>query len=504
VAAQSSDSTPSRATQPHKSKPTKSRAHPKPSRPKPKKTTKGTVKRPPTHTESTVDDFLTPDSSSSFGAGAESKRTRPGDAARKGVGGTTSVPADIDAPLSGAESPPVTNTGTETTDASANASATSAPDAKPPAEGASEAPPPPSPSPLKLALFADAYGAWQSSGPGTLATRSGHRAFSGQGATLRAENGFSLAFVGFDAAYDSGKVGAVLNLRFGEGAQIYHHHSAAESDFTFGVDHLTQAYALWRPVPQLELDLGMFMTPFGAEVLESWKNENYTRGALFFYAQPAWHTGLKAKWDLASAFSLVFLVADGTNNLSETQQGSGLDQTPNVGLQAIYTPNEELAFSLGGLYAPRSRGSADEGFDEFADFVATLKFGGFSASANADFILTHGGAPDGGDRHFLGASVIPAYHFSPSFGLAVRGEYLRDDANFGDSNRWWLITTTLTADYTPIPDVPNLILRWDNRWERSNQNVFGHDSRGTADLSDDLYTNIWFESVIGVVVTSAP
>ena len=85
-----------------------------------------------------------------------------------------------------------------------------------------------------------------------------------------------------------------------------------------------------------------------------------------------------------------------------------------------------------------------------------------------------------------------------------RGEYLRDDANFGGSNQWKLGTATLTADYKPLPNLPNLIVRWDNRWEKSNQHIFGADAKGTADTADDIYTNAWFESVIGVVVTTAP
>ncbi|MEY4551335.1 MAG: hypothetical protein RL685_7530, partial [Pseudomonadota bacterium] len=147
-------------------------------------------------------------------------------------------------------------------------------------------------NPLQLALFVDAYASWQSSGSGTLATLSNHRAFSGQGSTLRAENGFGLAFLGLDVSYAAPHWGATANLRFGEGAPIYHVHPTGESDAAFGVELLTQAYLTWRPWEVLTLDLGMFNTPFGAEVLESWKNLNYTRGALYYYAQPAWHSGL--------------------------------------------------------------------------------------------------------------------------------------------------------------------------------------------------------------------
>lgn len=120
-------------------------------------------------------------------------------------------------------------------------------------------------SPLKLGMFVDAYAAWQTSGKGTLATLSEHRAFSGQGATLLAENGLSLAFLGFDAEYDAGMFGVVANLRFGPAARIFH----GDSDLAFGIDLLTQAYALYRPIPELQLDAGMFISPFGYEALRA-------------------------------------------------------------------------------------------------------------------------------------------------------------------------------------------------------------------------------------------
>ena len=359
---------------------------------------------------------------------------------------------------------------------------------------------------LELAMYVDAYAAWQSSGSGTLATLSGHRAFSGQGSTFRAENGFSLAFVGIDVSYQLPRLGATASLRFGEAAPLYHAHADGESDFTFGVDLLSQAYVTWRPVEPLAIDLGMFSTPFGAEVLESWKNLNYTRGALYYYAQPAWHTGLRLSWDASEQWSLLGFIADGTNNVSETQQKSGLDQSPTIGAQLRYAPVPELSLALGGLFTLDSYHNDDAGYDAFGDFIATLELGGWKSAFNADYILTRQAAPDRHDRQFLGFSLATGYAFSELFGVAARGEYLLDDANFdrGALDRWKLFTFTLTADFKPLPHIPNLILRWDNRWEESNQDIFGGSAKRTADTADDSYEDVWFESVVGVVVTSLP
>jgi hypothetical protein len=360
-------------------------------------------------------------------------------------------------------------------------------------------------SPLRLAMFVDAYVAVQTNAGGTLATLSGHRAYSGQGSTFLSENGFSLAFLGFDASYETTHFGATANLRFGEAAPLYHAHAEPESDFTFGIDLLTQAYLTWRPKGPLVLDLGMFSTPFGAEVLESWRNLNYTRGALYYYAQPAWHTGLRVQYDFAEEFGVTGFVANGSNNISETQAGFGLDQTPTFGVQLRVTPQGPLSFALGGLFTLDGYNNDDAGFDGFGDFVATLELGGLHGVFNADYILTREGAPDENDRQFFGFSIGLGYDLSEHFALAARGEYLLDDANFdGDTDQWRLLTATLTADYKPLSDTPNLIIRWDNRWEQSNQAIFGANSQATADTADDTYRTVWFESVLGVVVTSAP
>jgi hypothetical protein len=352
--------------------------------------------------------------------------------------------------------------------------------------------------PIELAVFVDAYAAWQTSGNGTLATLSGHRAFSGQGSTLRAENGLALAFLGLDASYDSGSFGVVANLRFGQAATIFH----GDNDLDFGVDHLTQAYALYRPVEELELDLGMFLSPFGYESLESWRNPNYTISALYVYGQPNWHMGLRTTWEPNDSLSFMGLVVNGVNNISETQQLSGLDQKPAVGGSVTYKPISVLSFALGGLFTLDHESNDDQGFDVFGDFVSTLQLGPLSAALNVDYIFTRDGAPNGSNRHFIGFSLTSGYSFNPMFRVAARGEYLRDDADYDGKDVWNLWTGTLTLDIKPIPDKQYLIVRWENRWERSNQRVFGKDSRGTEDTDDDSYRRSWFESVIGVVVTT--
>jgi hypothetical protein len=379
----------------------------------------------------------------------------------------------------------------------------------PPAPVTTAAEPEPAPA-LTLGLFADAYFGLQTSGSGTLATRSGHRAWTGQGSTRFAENGFSLSWLGLDANYDGGAFAVTGSLRFGSATPIFH----GASDLAFGIDNITQAFVTWRPLEKLDLDLGMFSTPFGAEVAESWKNLNYTRGALYYYGQPFWHTGLRAKYRISDQVSVTGLLVDGVNNVSETQYNNGIDQAPTIGAQVGVTPSDTLSFAAGGLVALDGEENDDAGFDTFLDLVGVLSLDPVTVVLNADYIVTQS-AFGGDDRSFFGLSGAIGYAFTNHFGIAGRLEFLTDSFAGGvaagddpfdgsDATSWNLITATVTLDYKPLPETPNLIIRWDNRFEKSNQDVFGDDVGNVLDDDDDTFKDTWFQSVIGVVVTTSP
>jgi putative OmpL-like beta-barrel porin-2 len=379
----------------------------------------------------------------------------------------------------------------------------------PPAPAAAAAEPEAAPA-LTFALFADAYMGLQTSGSGTVATLSGHRAWTGQGSTRLSENGFSLSWLGLDANYDGGWFAVTGSLRFGSATPLFH----GASDFAFGVDNITQGFVTWRPIERLDLDLGMFSTPFGAEVAESWKNLNYTRGALYYYGQPFWHTGLRAKYRISDEVSVTGLLVNGVNNVSETQQNDGLDQSPTIGAQVGITPSDTLSLAAGGLVALDGEENDDGGFDTFLDLVAVLSLDPITVVFNADYVLTQAALGGADDRSFFGLSGAIGYAFTNNFGVAGRLEFLSDSFAGGvggddpfdgsDATSWSLFTATLTLDYKPLPETPNLIIRWDNRFEKSNQDVFGDSISDALDPGDDTFKDNWFQSVIGVVVTTSP
>jgi hypothetical protein len=108
---------------------------------------------------------------------------------------------------------------------------------------------------------------------------------------------------------------------------------------------------------------------------------------------------------------------------------------------------------------------------------------------------------------FWGVSLAAGYQATDLFGIALRGELLSDSDNqlfkatrenfnvtFPTTEQTNVVTVTGTLDFKPVDGSNNLIIRWDNRIETSNEDIFFNRSENE--------TNVWFGSTLGVVVTT--
>lgn len=309
-----------------------------------------------------------------------------------------------------------------------------------------------------------------------------HRAYARQ-------NGFSLSFAGIDVEYNMGDFGFVTSLRFGPSVPIWY----GGNQSNIGIENITQAYVVWRPTEGLTLDLGQFYTIYGAEVGESWQNLNYTRGALYYAMQPFWHTGLRATYEIEE-FTFTGMLVNGVNTAFDG------NDSPSVGLQAAYG-DDLFDVSLGYLGAMQQNNGDEKNslFGHFFDLVATLHTGDLTVILNAD--ANTKSRENDAAADFWGISLAAGYQLTPAFGVALRGEYIDDLNNqlykatdsSGDLLASTNVTTgTLTLDLKPIPDKDNLVIRWDNRIESSNAQIFTG--------KNNLPSYDWFSSTVGVVV----
>jgi putative OmpL-like beta-barrel porin-2 len=375
-------------------------------------------------------------------------------------------------------------------------------DAPPPPPPAEEEPPAPS---VNLSMFADTYVSYNSSKSGSPVPY--HRAYDNNTpydpladfpttdvdgtpapASLGSRNGFGLSFVGLDASFDTGTVGATAFLRFGPSVPIYY---AADMGVA-GIDSILGGYVTVKPVPELVIDAGYFGTIYGAEVAENYINLNYTRGALYYAMQPFYHFGVKAAYTLNDTVTVRAMVVNGANNIVDE------NDSPAVGLQlALNDLGGVFDLAVGGFY--ETGDDSTWGIETFFDTVATLTLGDLTLLANFDYNINRGF--DGADDiSYWGVAGTAAYSLSPQLGLAFRGEYLADPdnavwspapgaADFTDS--FSLVTLTGTVDFKPFE---HLIVRPEFRYEMASDDIY-------AD-TDNLPTDGWYTAILGLIATT--
>jgi len=239
------------------------------------------------------------------------------------------------------------------------------------------------------------------------------------GTAFADQTGFAVGMGNIIASYESGKVGAVLDLVVGpRGAG-----ATFSSDIVDGI--VNQAYAYWNVSESTTLTFGRFNTFLGYEVIAPAANFNYSTSYLFS-SGPFSHVGLKADFDLSEDFSLMLAVMNpwDTNNTSTTGE---------------YSFGAQLGYSgqfLNLYYDSGNNGGL--GFE--IDYT-----GGFDLS-DEFFLGINAAYNDNDGSGFYGAALYPQYTTSDDFSIGLRGEYfaLHGDANNDES----ALGLTLTGSYT--------------------------------------------------------
>lgn len=174
--------------------------------------------------------------------------------------------------------------------------------------------------------------------------------------------GFSINWIGVNATYAADPIGGTVSLRMGPSAVRYN----AGPDDVNGLQFVKQAYATWKPVGKLTLDLGKWDQPYGSEVADSQLNIDYTRSLLFWYAQPLFFTGLRVDYAPSDAVDLKVFAANGWNNSIDNNRGKSF------GAQIVLKPVDQIVFYVGDVVGP-----------EQADFAVVVP-GGTTTAVGSD------------------------------------------------------------------------------------------------------------------------
>jgi hypothetical protein len=163
----------------------------------------------------------------------------------------------------------------------------------------------------------------------------------------------------------AGRTGYHVSLGFGEGQSAINAAEAGSSSFVVGSNgasatspgfdqYVKEAYFSYlAPIGSgLQVDVGKFVTPLGAEVIESKDNWNYSRGLLFNYAIPLNHFGARAKYTFNSKFNVTGYFVNGFNNVVDNNSGK------TYGVSNVWTPTKKNTVTLNYFAGPeQSTGS---------------------------------------------------------------------------------------------------------------------------------------------------
>lgn len=185
----------------------------------------------------------------------------------------------------------------------------------------------------------------------------------------------------------------------------------------------------------LQVDVGKFVTPAGAEVIESKDNWNYTRSLLFYYAIPYFHYGARAKYVFNDKFSLTGYLVNGWNDIVAANSGK------TYGLSFGWNPTKKVSVSENYLAGPQLSATADPGgsnssWRQLWDTVVTY-------SPNTKLSLMVNGDYGRGDRFvspvsnlvgspvaWYGGAGYIKYAFNNKYTIATRYEFFDDPEGF--------------------------------------------------------------------------
>jgi hypothetical protein len=244
----------------------------------------------------------------------------------------------------------------------------------------------------------------------------------------------SLAEVAFAKGVSAdSRVGFRVDLDFGKTADLVAAFEPEENGQEI-YKHIQQAYLSVLAGEKLQLDVGKFVTPIGAEVIESQDNWNYSRSVLFGYAIPFYHVGVRATLPVSDKLTVAGYLLNGWNN------GSEVNGDKTFALGATVKPNAKITW-IGNLMAGKETAGSD---DTRVLFDTTLTVGvseRFSLMANYDYGKE-------GDVSWWGIAGYAKFQASSTWALVGRFEYLDDEDGGFMTIGQTAQTFTLTSDHT--------------------------------------------------------
>lgn len=233
--------------------------------------------------------------------------------------------------------------------------------------------------------------------------------------------------------------------------------------------YLKEAYFSYlAPVGKgLQVDVGKFVTPHGAEVIETKDNWNYSRGLLFSYAIPYYHFGARAKYTFNDKYSLTGFFVNGWNNVVDNNTGK------TYGMSFGWNPNKKFGLTENYMAGPEQN-SLNSTWRQLTDTVIT-----YSPTSKLSFIVNgdygRGDRTDLGEGEFskpvywTGVAGYIKYAFNGTSAFSTRFEHYDDHDGFTTGTAQHLNEFTTTFERIMAH---HIISRLEFRRDMSNKDPF--------------------------------
>jgi hypothetical protein len=329
--------------------------------------------------------------------------------------------------------------------------------------------PPPGPTlagllgPTSLSGFVDVYYGQNFNNPSGQAN--GLRFFDGP----TNQFGLNLVELVVDKAPDAAasRTGYHIALGFGQAMNVV---NSSEPKAGLGFDqYLKEAYFSYlTPVGKgLQIDVGKFVTPHGAEVIETKDNWNYSRGILFSYAIPYYHFGMRAKYTFNDKYSLTGFFVNGWNNVVDNNTGK------TYGMSFAWNPNKKFGVTENYMAGPEQNG-VNSNWRQLSDTVIN-----YSPTSKLSFIVNgdygRGDRIDLGEEGFskpvfwTGVAGYVKYAFNSTTAFSTRYEYYDDHDGFTTGTAQHFNEFTTTFEHVVAG---HIISRLEFRRDMSNEPAF--------------------------------
>jgi hypothetical protein len=221
----------------------------------------------------------------------------------------------------------------------------------------------------------------------------------------------------------------------------------------------------------LQIDVGKFVTPHGAEVIETKDNWNYSRGLLFSWAIPYYHFGARAKYTFNDKYSLTGFFVNGWNNVVDNNSAK------TYGMSLGWNPTKKLAVTENYMAGPEQLND-NSTWRQLTDTVVT-----YNPNAKLGFIMNYDYGHDRNTSnspstsvYWTGVAGYVRYAMANNVAVAGRYEYFNDHYGFMTGKAQHVQEFTGTLERTIAS---HLISRFEFRHDTSNQAVF---ARGGSSL----------------------